>query len=517
MKLWMGLLGSVLFGSVLLGCNGSDNEIIQIPDGDPPAAQLIASPTALSFQAPIGESDQQTLILSNNGDAALELLGAQISAGANFWVADLPVDRLEPGDEIELTVNFNAVVTQERGSLVIFSTDPTLPEAQIDLIGAAQTPLLVVDPNPVDFGSRTVGCEWQRPVDLINEGDSLLTVDTILASGGEGSFSVAEAPVLPIDLEPGESSRVFLSFSPADPLFRVGELLVQSNEPSGQQQVPLTGAGAEASVTEQSFRQGKEILEQVDILFYIDKSGSMGDDNARLQNNAARFMADLDATQTEYQLMVVTSDFGCHNGTIITPNSANPVASFVSALDGQPGGFTEAGLSIALAALQASGPGDCNAGFLREDVPLSVVLVSDEPEQSPRDWREIVNDILALEADTVISAIAGDLPDGCATADPGTGYADAVSNTGGVFLSLCANDWSPHVDAITDISTEIDGDATDTFVLNDYPDPDTLIVTVDGDVVSNWSYDPDQNAIVFDTFPEDNAEIFVTFTRGCGG
>ena len=506
MQAWMPVV-------LLVGC-GSDFEIQKQPDGPSPAPVFAVSPTLLSLAAPLGEQDTATITLRNDGNAALNLLGAEIISGTRFSVSQPALTRLEPDESTELTVTFEALVAEEAGVLWVYSDDPDLGTVEVQLYGHALSPLLAITPDPVEFGSRTVGCVWERTATLHNDGDSDLTIDAVLASGMD--FTLIP-PSLPQVLAPGDALPVSIRFAPTAVQTRLGSLLVGSDDPGGDRAVSLIGTGADAALTEQSFKQGAEILEKVDILIYIDKSGSMGDDNERLQSNAARFMADLDATGTDYQLMVVTSDFGCHNETIITPSTASPETLFVSALDGAGGGFTEAGLSVALRAIEASGPGDCNAGFQREGVQLSVILISDEPEQSPDGWEAVLDDILAIAPGTIVSAIAGDYPGGCATAEAGVGYYEAVQATGGAYLSICATDWSPHVAAISDISTEIPGDATDTFVLKDYPDPGTLIVQVDDVVVtSGWHYDPKLNAIVFDTYPPDGAEIWVTFTRGCG-
>ncbi|MFT4976438.1 MAG: hypothetical protein ACI8S6_002335 [Myxococcota bacterium] len=498
---------------LLFACN-SDFELQKGADGNTPSPALGVAPSVMSLEAPLGESASDIVTLYNDGDAAMALLGAEISTGARFTVGALATDRLAPGESTELVVTFEALVTTEEGLLRVYSDDPDLGSVEVPLYGRALTPLLTVSPNPIALGSRTVGCDWDQRVDLINDGDADLTVEAVLASGER--FSLAESTDLPQVLAPDASTSVTVRFSPQDPVASVGNLLVGSDDPGGDRFVSITGTGAAAALTEQAFQQGFDVREEIDILVYIDKSGSMGDDNSRLKDNAADFMSQLSALSTDYQIMVVTADFGCHNEGIITPATADPVGVFSRALDGPSGGYTEAGLSVTLKALEASGSGECNAGFLRDDVALSVLLISDEPEQSPAGWEETLAELLAVEPDTIISAIAGDYPDGCETADAGDGYYQAVSATGGVFLSICETDWSPHIEAISDISTKVPGELTDTFTLSSYPDPDTIVVTVDGAPSSAWSYDSDLNAIVFDEMPADEANIYVTFTRGCG-
>lgn len=498
---------------VLLSCT-NENTLQQGPDGQDVSPVFEVMPRVLSLEAPLGEVAADVVTLTNNGNAALNVLGAEIVSGTSFTVGSLGTSRLDPGESTELVVSFEALVDEEQGALRVYSDDPDQEAVEVQLSGLALSPLLVIEPDPVVFGSRTVGCDWDETVTLYNDGEVDLSVETVLSSGER--FSVSDSTSLPKVLPPGASVEVDLRFSPIDTIASLGNLLVASNDPSGDRQVSLYGTGAAEALTEQAFQQGFDIREKIDILVYIDKSGSMGDDNSRLKDNADAFMSQLAALSTDYQIMVVTEDFGCHNGSIITPSTANPVGVFSAALDGPSGGFTEAGLSVALKALEASGAGECNAGFLREEVALSVLLISDEPEQSPAGWESTLEEVLALEPDTIISAIAGDYPNGCETAEPGDGYYQSVSATGGVFLSICETDWSPHIDAISDISTKVEGEMTDTFYLSSYPDPDTIVITVDGVETSDWTYDPKLNAIVFDEMPPDEADIYVVFTTGCG-
>ncbi|MFT5681021.1 MAG: hypothetical protein ACI8RZ_001927 [Myxococcota bacterium] len=482
-----------------------------LPDNDA-AATIVVTPATLTLSAALGETATGSVWIENIGNATLSLTATEILDSTRFSVEGAPAT-IAPGEQAELIVDFESVVLEDSGTLRLYSTDPDSPEVDVALWGEALTPLLAIEPNPVDFGSRTTGCDWELPVTLHNDGTADLNIDAALLTGAAysltGDFATA--------LAPGDSVAGTAWFSPTTPGTAEGLITVASSDSSGDTTAQVTGIGAEPALKEQLFIQGAYILDTVDILFYIDQSGSMADDKSRLKDAAELFMADLDASAADYQVMVVTSDFGCHNNTIITGSTLDPVSAFADALDGPPGGFTEAGLSIVVAALEESGAGDCNAGFRRQDTPLSVILVSDEPEQSPDGWKKALAEIEALAPDAIISAIAGDYPDGCETAEPGHGYYEAVEATGGVYHSICAEDWSPHLESISEVSTQIDGEITDTFDLSDYPDPSTLSVTVNGEVVEGWVYNAISNSVVFDKEPADDADIMVTFTTGCGG
>jgi hypothetical protein len=139
-----------------------------------------------------------------------------------------------------------------------------------------------------------------------------------------------------------------------------------------------------------------------------------------------------------------------------------------------------------------------------------VVLVSDEHEQSRQLWPEYVTQMQAISPNVGITAIVGDEPDGCATAEAGTGYTEAALYTGGAVLSICADDWSGYFETIGALSAL---GQTDTFVLTSIPDPSTIRVIVDGAPSTDWTYDATWNAIVFNAgaVPAPGVEIKASY------
>jgi hypothetical protein len=172
-----------------------------------------------------------------------------------------------------------------------------------------------------------------------------------------------------------------------------------------------------------------------DILFVVDNSGSMADEQENLAQNFQAFIDGLNAGTGDYQLAVVSTDQGRGNdrcnadtecgglaefffegpyrywndedrsgcttlptehGCFRRPAEQTPViaindqtapedvvARFQDAVRvGSCGTGTEEGLQAMQQALRFAEPGGCNAGFLRPDANLVVVLVSDEPDQS---------------------------------------------------------------------------------------------------------------------------------------
>jgi hypothetical protein len=245
-----------------------------------------------------------------------------------------------------------------------------------------------------------------------------------------------------------------------------------------------------------------------DVLFFGDTSSSMTEELQTLGARIEEFVTELATYTEDWQLLAVTGPDGCGVGGVITPATPDYAATFAAGILTPPGDdlVDEWGLYNVVAALEQTGRRECNAGFLREDAMLSVVLISDEDDNSPGwdsgdadYWQTYVDAMVAAKgsADAVtVSAVAGPLPDGCPGAEPGTGYAEAVEATGGEFLSIC-DAWYEHLDAVVDVSV-----ARAIFELSAVPVPETLRVAVDGYVrEGDWEYDCELNAVRFLTDP----------------
>ena len=93
--------------------------------------------------------------------------------------------------------------------------------------------------------------------------------------------------------------------------------------------------------------------------------------------------------------------------------------------------------------------------------------------------------------------MAGDVPDGCQDAAAGTGYAEAVDATGGVFLSICQN-WSSTSSLGLLAAASVN---QDTFYLSQTPANSDMEVWVNSVKSQDWVYDAALNAVVFQSAP----------------
>ena len=503
----------VLFAMVWTGC--SDQQFSGLGSGvSAPGPEISVNPPSLDFGAlREGEELVLTLQVTNVGKSELDVEQIEMRGMASFTLLSADLNfRLPPGASKDVDVAFSPFEAPPNdGSVVFFSNDPARWAVEVPLVGEGAIPQLQIDPEPYDYGPEYIGCDETESFELRNVGGEDLVIDDIQYSGPAAFWlERSTLPALPIVLPPGESTPVEVTFAPEETTVVGGTLQVLSNDPRGWVEGVQSGEGEYFEEREDRFTVPE--APPVDILFAVDQSCSMDDDNARLASNFSSFIGTISSVTTGWRIGVVTNNNGCFKGGYLEETTSGYESRFNSAVLANDGGSnTEKLLTLSYDALQKTGSG-CNSGFLRPSALLHVIMVSDEPEQSSTAWSTRVSQIQSFKSDPALvklSAIAGDYPGGCSTAAAGTGYYQAVTATGGEFLSICSTSWLSHIDKLALASLE---------GLNEYdlssadPDPSSFVVTVDGvEWTTGWVYDASTNQIIIEDEVEENAEIVVTY------
>ncbi len=453
------------------------------------------------------------ITIENRGDDDLNITNLVLSGTTAFTLGTTETSAsIAPGSSIVVPVSFTPVNPEDFAALVITSDDPDQPEVQVPLAGAGNIPQLYASPNPYNFGSVLLECRREQPLTVTNIGNGTLVVDQAVITAAGYTL---DATALPLYLAADESAALPMSFTPIAEVDYAGEVWVSSNSLVATTVVAVTGEGTTDRGVTDDFWQGDGPWDRTDIFFYVDQSGSMADDQDNMVANFSHFVDKLRLLDLDWQIIISTRDSGCSNTGILTPETPNLESAFLEGVHGAGGRYTEAGLVVAAAAMEKTVSGECNAGFLREDSKASIVMVSDEPDQSPGSYATYVSTIQSYAPNASVTAIVGDMPDGCesafGTADPGYGYYEAAIATHGAFLSICEGDWTTYFDAVATLSAT---GQTDRFGLSTPPDPTTIVVMVDGVIQeSGWTYDEAGQAVVFDAdaVPDPGAHIQVDY------
>ncbi len=262
----------------------------------------------------------------------------------------------------------------------------------------------------------------------------------------------------------------------------------------------------------------------VDVLFVVDGTGSMAEEQMALAAAANDFVAALEGERLAWQVGVTSTDpadGGALAGRpwILTPGAEAPGAALAAALEvGADRPPPSAGLdAVALALADAQG---LNVGFRREGAALHVVFVSDGDDESGAvlgaDPVTAFLDLLQAQADWAgqpawASAVVGDAPSGCdgetGSAQAGTRYLAVAAATGGSTASICALDFGPVAAALSALS----GSGSTRFALQATPAEGTVTVEVAGERVTAYDVDYDEPAVVFTVAPAAEVQVTVKY------
>ncbi len=445
-----------------------------------------------------GEVAFEFFTVTNVGQGDLHVEGIELGAYSDgFTILSEELEFFLPaGASKDVEVSFTPYGVEMQTKALISSNDVEVEIATVDLLGQGEVPELKIDPDPYDYGKTYVGCAREGIINMSNIGTGPLTVQYIDAYN-DGQFLLDVPITLPYDLQPGEGFDVYMGFDPDADITYSGELSVTSTEPMGTRIATQSGEGKYTAVYKDEFTVPTN--PPADIVFLVDQSCSMDDDINMLKQNFSYFISNLNSYTTNWQVMVVNADNGCNSSGILTKNTPDYQGKFSSAVT-SPGGYhTESLLTPAAEAAYKSGNSGCNSGFMRSGALLHIIPVSDEPEQSAwtsgKNWSTLVQEITDAKGSASlvkISAIVGDYPNGCGSADPGTGYYEAVNYTGGEFLSICSSNWNSYMPLLAEASVQMD-----TFELTATPVESTIEVRVNGNVVdsSAWEYDAGGNTV----------------------
>ena len=289
---------------------------------------------------------------------------------------------------------------------------------------------------------------------------------------------------------------------------------------------------------------------QVDILFVVDNSCSMSEEQAALGENFPGFMEYFTGSGLDYHIGVVSTDMESStergrlrriNGhNYIDQESENPILLFQAMANmGTNCAIDEMGRAAAYATLELNATLPRNEGFARPDAALHMVFISDEEDQSTNNPSN--NEFLEWMANhkespdlVTAHAIVGKPGEVCDAIDSvGTRYLGYASATGGIGFSLCEPDWAPLLD---ELGLQTSGLRQEYF-LSRIPELDPLGLEVEVHYVNDAGvlvklefdvcladdvgvdpscevqYNGGRNSITFLEFvPEPQAEVIVTYT-----
>ncbi len=547
-----------------------------------------------------GTTKDLPITITNLGTAATDicyLSGIDLSAGTSpaYTIVGGPVveKELQPQESWAVVVRVAppgpvpTTLQTLTGALNFNVTSPTTPQAVVPLRTSVGPSCLAITPDPLDFGvvkanlPPALPCSSApRTFNIYNTCAAPVTITgfSVQAAGGQPpggpqcpgatacpEFFLVSTPSIPtggLTVNPGAAPVTFQAkYAPIDIGADSGAVALNAIQ-SGQSITYLVGLqGRGDAVGNQTDTFLQDLRPKADLLLVVDDSGSMQDKQTSLANNFASFIQYAVAANVDYQIGVTTTTvaaqdcvpgFGCINNNSVapagklrnesglyilkptTPNLSQRFAQFVNV--GTNGSGSEQGLDTAVMALTPPLIANENAGFLRADANLAVVVVSDAGDQSPQAVSYYQNRLINVKGFNRLSYftfnnIGPYLPSepmGC-TYDGGgdvVRYRTIVDYTSGVRDEICTSNWAA---TLQGLGRTAFGYRTQ-FFLGNVPDTSggkVITVTIDGNpvtvasscpaVVTAPCYDSASNSIKFTstTTPGPGQTMGVTYSVAC--
>ena len=454
------------------------------------------------------------------------------------------------------------------GEMTVITDDPDTTAVVVTMAGTAEELNLMVIPDNVEFGAVTLGCDSpERNITVYNIGMNGVMINDVYLDDTRtdlSKFQITEltysgAPaVTPFNLPSANSFNIKVRYTPQAVERDTGVLVIESTAALGAyMEVPLGGEGTEETSQTDVFNQLDNPM--VDVLWVVDNSGSMIPQQQALAQNFSTFISWAVTLQTDFHIGVISTEinepeipadyFNVYPGVLVqypgfpkiitntTPNLAQAFAKNVNVgtccSDEQESGLHAAMMALSEPLVSAAA---ANAGFLREDAKLVLIMVSDEVDQSPGPpdfYVDFFKNIKGFRNDQLmdVSVVTGDVPNGCSyggiSAQASPRYKYVQEATGGLFRSHCSANWGS---TLSDLGLDTFAARTQ-FPLTRPANSATIEVTVDAhdgngpqpvpeDTTGSgngWEYDENSNSIVFgdNAVPPRGATITVSYETTC--
>lgn len=302
--------------------------------------------------------------------------------------------------------------------------------------------------------------------------------------------------------------------------------------------VAPTPYNGQTPVQEDVYRQVSK--PEVDILWVIDNSSSMGTEQEAITKNFPVFMDFFLGSSLDYHIGVISTDMEdpAQSGRLIeaagvrwideeTPSPETVFAAMAGL--GTGGSHSEEGILATYSAFELQQ--SWNDGFFREASAIQIIVVSDEQDQSPE--QPVTNDefigyLEGLRSDpelvsfsSIVSPLAPEFPcDGASSIS--SRYLRITDAIGGVEWSICDHDWIQVLELLGLQSVGLKRE----YFLSERPVPGTVDVTVidaagtefeffEQDPVSgagDWTFSDPRNSVTFlEYVPQEGASVRITY------
>lgn len=297
------------------------------------------------------------------------------------------------------------------------------------------------------------------------------------------------------------------------------------NDSDGQDESNPT-IGTDPRCKRESFNQASSQTKKLDIVWIIDNSGSMSDEQSALGSNFSAFIDEFITKDVDFKMAVTTTDTSTADkkgkmvygsDTKLTSakareNETQFKSDFTNLVRvGTSGSGYEKGLGASEGFMEKYA-----ASWVRPDAYLAVVVLSDEEDQSAKTVAEYTDFLKSHKSEAglvkVYSIVDVNNTNCCASgiSTGGQRYIQASNNTAGV-VSDIRNDFHSSLSAMGDSIINL----LDSFALANAPVAGTLKVYVNGTESTDYTFDAASRSIKFNAnaIPPVGAEVTVYYIK----
>jgi len=256
-----------------------------------------------------------------------------------------------------------------------------------------------------------------------------------------------------------------------------------------------------------SFEQ-PEYVDGIDILWIIDRSCSMSNDDPKLIVGVEAMINNLPTNNWRLSMIPMDVDYAVtwEEFPLVPGDDVDDAQDMLDDLPFNTSGV-EQGFDTVESYLLDNEYADT---WMRQGAGLLVVFVSDEDDQSMLDWDDFVY-WLEDERNTVFvaSIINIDTSKYCTapTTTIGENYEEATNYFNGVIIDICSDDWSQ---GVKDAAIEVN--LIEVVELSKIPEEDSIKTFVDGQEYFNWYYYSSDNTVRFTTAPDYGTLVEIVYT-----
>ena len=220
------------------------------------------SPTSLSFgnQNLNTTSAAQPITMTNGGASAVSI--TSIAASAPYAQTNTCGSSLAAGGNCTISVTFTPTVAGSQPGTITFTDSAAGSPQTVGLSGTGTTPGVTtasLSPTSLTFSNQQINTtSSSKTVRLTNTGTVALTVTSIVPSG-----NFTETNNCGASISPGFNCTISVKFSPTTVGALTGAITITDNATGSPQVVPLTGNGANITLSPTSLSFGTQAVNTI--------------------------------------------------------------------------------------------------------------------------------------------------------------------------------------------------------------------------------------------------------------